>query len=474
MTPLPGEQSSGRHDVPQQDLREIVAKAASRIEKARLGDLQLDMVSAIEELKDQGHGDQSHCRDAGWRDILHPGPDTIATMAMEGVTGPEARPRWVVAGLGRHLECLDQVQGLTSGAGVGPGILPCQKKAWKRSLCCLLDALDRLLRKAALRVALALQAMDLEARDEHEARPLLGNLGQNKLATAAEKQQACTEFWLAPVDPSSCFTVHLHGGSLHGESVLAPSLHRGHSSSVLIGLGQLLGVWRQRLARLMLASILCGLLVGLAIYYTSMVFYFHYQGAATYTNVVPSQPAESILDAGVVSFAVGSTVDRSRSVGFQSSSGNLICVAPVVDVSMRPGTPANLFAYGINCCKHRGSFNCDDAGNPAARYGMVLPEPSDILPPLLQDAFPGPSAEDLESAVRLQQASFGRAVRTQSRHTFVQYVTDPLKVEMAHVDTAVLQGLGCSVLYFALLTLAVSCIVLGNGTVGSFFRRLVL
>jgi len=93
------------------------------------------MVSAIEELKDQGHGDQSHCRDAG-------------------VTGPEARPRWVVAGLGRHLECLDQVQGLTSGqgAGVGPGILPCQKKAWKRSLCCLLDALDRLLRKAALRV----------------------------------------------------------------------------------------------------------------------------------------------------------------------------------------------------------------------------------------------------------------------------------------------------------------------------------
>ena len=55
-----------------------------------------------------------------------------------------------------------------------------------------------------------------------------------------------------------------------------------------------------------------------------------------------------------------------------------------------------------------------------------------------------------------------------------QYVTDPLKVEMAHVDTAVLQGLGCSVLYFALLTLAVSCIVLGNGTVGSFFRRLVL
>ena len=184
--------------------------------------------------------------------------------------------------------------------------------------------------------------------------------------------------------------------------------------------------------------------------------------------------SNSAKDAGVISFAVGSMVDRSRSVGFQSASGNLICVAPVVDVSMRPGSPANLFAYGINCCKHRGSFNCDDAGNPAARYGMVLPEPADILPPLLRDAFPGPSVEDLEAAVRLQQASFGRSIRTQSRHTYVQYVADPLRVEMAHVDTAMLTALGCSLLYLAMLTLAVSSIVLGNGTVGSFFRRLVL
>jgi len=328
--------------------------------------------------------------------------------------------------------------------------------------------------------------MDLEARDEHEAKPLLGNLGQNKLATAAEKQQAhfssmtARNFgWhLLTLVPASQFTfmvvLFMVNRFWHHHFMVVTVLLSLLVWASFWAMKNYKQVWRQRLARLMLASTLSGLLVGLAIYYTSMVFYFHYQGAATYTNVVPSQPAESILDAGVVSFAVGSTVDRSRSVGFQSSSGNLICVAPVVDVSMRPGTPANLFAYGINCCKHRGSFNCDDAGNPAARYGMVLPEPSDILPPLLQDAFPGPSAEDLESAVRLQQASFGRAVRTQSRHTFVQYVTDPLKVEMAHVDTAVLQGLGCSVLYFAVLTLAVSCIVLGNGTVGSFFRRLVL
>lgn len=37
--------------------------------------------------------------------------------------------------------------------------------------------------------------------------------------------------------------------------------------------------------------------LGLAIYYTRMVFYFHYTDATVYTSVVPSQPAESILEA---------------------------------------------------------------------------------------------------------------------------------------------------------------------------------
>eukprot|EP00490_Sorites_sp_Unknown_P004003 CAMPEP_0114663718 /NCGR_PEP_ID=MMETSP0191-20121206/27457_1 /TAXON_ID=126664 /ORGANISM="Sorites sp." /LENGTH=110 /DNA_ID=CAMNT_0001903879 /DNA_START=442 /DNA_END=774 /DNA_ORIENTATION=- len=99
---------------------------------------------------------------------------------------------------------------------------------------------------------------------------------------------------------------------------------------------------------------------------------------------------------------------------------------------------------------------------------MVLPEPSDVWPPLLQDIFAaGPSADDLEAAVKLQQASYGRAVRTQSRHTFVQYVADPLKEELGHVDTAILAAFGCSVLYLALLTLAASSIVLGTGPMGA-------
>lgn len=89
--------------------------------------------------------------------------------------------------------------------------------------------------------------MDLEARDEHEARPLLGNLGQNKLATAAEKQQAhfssmtARNFgWhLLTLVPASQFTfmvvLFMVNRFWHHHFIV------GHSSSVLIGLGQLLG-----------------------------------------------------------------------------------------------------------------------------------------------------------------------------------------------------------------------------------------
>ena len=175
-----------------------------------------------------------------------------------------------------------------------------------------------------------------------------------------------------------------------------------------------------------------------------------------------------------MSFAVGTMVDRSRSVGFQSRAGTLICVAPIVDGSFGPGSPTNFYAYGTDCCSHRGNFNCNDAKNPIARHGMLLPEPSDVLPPLLSGFSLGPSAEDLRSAVKLQQASYSRTSQRQDKHTFVQYVADPLKVQMGFVDSAVVAGFICSALFFLGLCFSVSVLVLGSKTVGSLLRRLVL
>ncbi|CAE7174707.1 SHOC2 [Symbiodinium pilosum] len=224
----------------------------------------------------------------------------------------------------------------------------------------------------------------------------------------------------------------------------------------------------------MLTSTALGLVTGIVIYFKSSVFYYHYTGAATYRSVVPSQPAETILDAGVVNFAVGSGVDASRSVGFQSAAdAALICVAPIVDASMKPQTPVSLYAYGVNCCSFRGSFHCDDALNPNARYGFVRPEPTAVLPPLLADLASGPSEETLAAAVRLQQASYGGSEK-HVRNIFVRYVNDPLAAKMSFVDTAVLAGVSCSSLFLAGLLASASVVVLGAGKVGLILKRLVV
>lgn len=173
----------------------------------------------------------------------------------------------------------------------------------------------------------------------------------------------------------------------------------------------------------------------------------------------------------MVGLAVGSMVDRSRSVGFQSSAGVRVCVAPVVDMSMHPGSPSNLYAYGFDCCNHRGGFRCDDAGDPMARFGMVLPDPADVLPPLLDTLAPG--TEDLEAAVKLQQAAYGRR-QAASRHIFMQYVADPFRVKMGYVDSAMIASVTCSLVFLMALCLCVGAMVLGTNTVGSWLKRSVV
>ena len=178
-------------------------------------------------------------------------------------------------------------------------------------------------------------------------------------------------------------------------------------------------------------------------------------------------------DAGIVNFAVGSGVDASRSIGFQSAAdGAVICLAPIVDASMKPQTPVNVFAYGINCCGWRGNFHCDDALKPSARYGLVRPDPAAILPPLLGDLVSGPSEETLAAAVRLQQASFGGSSKA-VRNIFVRYVNDPLLAKMSFVDTAVLAALSCSSLCLVGLIACASLAVLGAGKVRLILQRLV-
>eukprot|EP00913_Durusdinium_trenchii_P010783 g10114.t1 len=121
--------------------------------------------------------------------------------------------------------------------------------------------------------------MDLEAR-EHEARPLLGNFDNNKLATVASKQEA----YLASIlFMGLLFFVNRF---LYWHSLIVIFFA---ASFVLVSLWAMQNykqMWRQRLAKLTLMAAACGLLTGCSIYYSCTIYYFHYKHASTYASVL--------------------------------------------------------------------------------------------------------------------------------------------------------------------------------------------
>jgi len=219
--------------------------------------------------------------------------------------------------------------------------------------------------------------------------------------------------------------------------------------------------WESWFGKLLLIASVTGFVTGLHIYYSQMVFYYHYRDVSTYTNVVASQPALTVADAGIIAFAVGSNIDNSRAVGFQSAiDGATICVAPIVDASMTPGVPVNLYAYGVDCCGYRGSFDCDSARDASARSGMIMPDAADVTPPIFQSLFAGgPSSSGLAAAVKLQQSLFGGSKA--DNVLFLRYVKDPLAVQIAYLDAGILAAFKASALFLSALIVAAAAIVLG-------------
>lgn len=90
-----------------------------------------------------------------------------------------------------------------------------------------------------------------------------------------------------------------------------------------------------------------------------------------YVNVLASSAGSEYADAGRLHFAETSNVDASRSVGF--TDGRTYCVAPVVDSGSTMSRKIGFWAIGLDCCSHRGDFECGDAGNSDARGGLRAP-----------------------------------------------------------------------------------------------------
>jgi len=173
------------------------------------------------------------------------------------------------------------------------------------------------------------------------------------------------------------------------------------------------------------------LLVGLAIHYKYMLYYHKYSSMMRYTNVAPLQPALQFEDAGALQFTAGTTVDRTRAIGYRHiRSSQTLCVAPVVSAQMAPTDNIVFFAVGVNCCGWRASFHCDDSGAGGARGGLIMLTPDQLVSPsmewMVEDGFDFKAFED---AIDLQKSVF--SVSAAKHHRMLRWVKDP-NVEIDH------------------------------------------
>eukprot|EP00411_Alexandrium_monilatum_P040932 CAMPEP_0175411062 /NCGR_PEP_ID=MMETSP0095-20121207/41930_1 /TAXON_ID=311494 /ORGANISM="Alexandrium monilatum, Strain CCMP3105" /LENGTH=278 /DNA_ID=CAMNT_0016710031 /DNA_START=9 /DNA_END=842 /DNA_ORIENTATION=- len=119
-----------------------------------------------------------------------------------------------------------------------------------------------------------------------------------------------------------------------------------------------------------LVSVFTGTLFGLYTYDKYAVFPKFYANAQLYTNVVPSQPAAAVSDAGKIVFTTESYVSSAQSAGFLTESGYTYCAAPVIDNN--PAVMIEFWAVGMGCCDDTGRFWCDSAGDKSAHAGITV------------------------------------------------------------------------------------------------------
>jgi len=129
-------------------------------------------------------------------------------------------------------------------------------------------------------------------------------------------------------------------------------------------------VWLPLGVTLFVATI-AGSVVGLYIYDQVACYPAFYANSRPYADVVATQPAEAVADAGKIIFSDEAVVDTNRSVAFVSESGEVYCAAPVVTTgSSQHQVTIQFWAVGLSCCSALGDFKCDDAADASAHAGI--------------------------------------------------------------------------------------------------------
>lgn len=128
------------------------------------------------------------------------------------------------------------------------------------------------------------------------------------------------------------------------------------------------GSWFRFLGILSLFAVVNGALLGNYNYSTHLFQYWSYDENAAYTNVLPTEPAAALSDAGKIIFSSTARVDTSRALGFKVDT--VYCVAPILDNTQMDRV--EFWAAGIDCCPARGDFTCDDTWDPKSKSGVVI------------------------------------------------------------------------------------------------------
>mmetsp|Transcript_34765 Transcript_34765/g.84042 ORF Transcript_34765/g.84042 Transcript_34765/m.84042 type:complete len:326 (-) Transcript_34765:127-1104(-) len=140
--------------------------------------------------------------------------------------------------------------------------------------------------------------------------------------------------------------------------------------------------------------------IGLAIYNRYVVQSFYFDEHRAYSNVLPTSLAGAHADAGVITFARGSHVDVTKSVGLLNNQR--YCAAPIVGEGSI--AHAEFWAVGVNCCDTVGDIWCDSISDNSARSGAVVSDDSSFF----SDLSPaGKEFDSFRKAVRQSAAQFG-------------------------------------------------------------------
>lgn len=193
-----------------------------------------------------------------------------------------------------------------------------------------------------------------------------------------------------------------------------------------------------------------GLIVGFFVYFRILVYYLRYEEMRTYTNVAASQGASEFDDGSIFLFTEDTRVDAQRAVGYRSRwTGEVYCIAPLVDATMKNGNDINFWVAGVNCCNSRSAIHCDDAEDFSVRTALTILDPSEIVRPFMRWAVQGSNYPHFHEAIGIQEATYLTKAATDVM--FLRWSKDPIDLKNFYYQEAKSKCTIASIIYFVLV-----------------------